>query len=166
VDFGSAKFETFVLNRLLVNPDETFEKLLGEEDLQATFNTGFSTKLDETQNFVCENIFQFTVTFHVQVTNTNSTPPTTENVPVTIGPQGAKSFKITGNGIVTEGGSGTTSPDALAAGRLTAMELSVTVISDFGIDQLRNRSFSGDQKSEILNQHSYQYTKLVQLPSM
>jgi hypothetical protein len=47
------------------------------------------------------------------------------------------------------------------------MEIAVTVISDYGIDQLRKRSFTTpDQQSDFLSKNSYQYSKLVQLPSM
>lgn len=169
VDPGSSEFETFVLNRLLVNPDETFAQLLGKEDLVAAFSS-FATSIGDSENFVCENVFQFTVTFHMQVTQGTGASATIVNVPVTIGQsntaQTTKSFKIMGNGIETELAGGTVTPEELAAGRLTAMEISVTVISDFGIDQLRTRTFSGAQKTEFLTKNSYQYTKLVQLPSM
>jgi hypothetical protein len=46
------------------------------------------------------------------------------------------------------------------------MQISVTVLSDLGVDQLRTRSFSGNQQAEFLAKNSYQYSKLVQLPGM
>jgi hypothetical protein len=46
------------------------------------------------------------------------------------------------------------------------MEVSVTVISDFGIDQIKRRNFTPAQQADFLAKNSYQYTKLVQLPSM
>jgi hypothetical protein len=46
------------------------------------------------------------------------------------------------------------------------VDFSITVLSDMGIDQLRRRTFSGTQQTEFLAKHSYQYSKLVQLPSM
>jgi hypothetical protein len=112
-------------------------------------------------NFVGENIYQFTVTFHVQVTDSTKTPPVT-SVPVTLG-KDTKSFRILGTGILTDPVS---SNLLLPSGRVTAMEVSVTVISDFGIDQLKRRTFTETQKAEFLAKNSYQYTKLVQLPSM
>jgi hypothetical protein len=75
-----------------------------------------------------------------------------------------KTFRVLGTGIVSDY-SGPNST-LLASGRLTAMEISATVVSDFGVDQLKRRSFSGNQKAEFLAKNSYQYTKLVQLPSM
>lgn len=152
-------FETFVLNRLLVNPDDSFKDLLGKTDLTSAF-ASYLPKLSDTGNFVCENVYQFTVTFHVRVTDATKTPPLVSDVPVTIG-QDTTSFSIVGNGVTT------VPADArLTSGRVTAMEVSVTVISDFGIDQLKRRSFTTPQKADFLAKNSYQYTKLVQLPGM
>lgn len=165
-------FETFVLNRLLVNPDETFNKLLGKTDLVAALLQA-TVKLDHPSNFVCENIYQFTITFHVQVSRTStSTPPVTTliNMPVRLGKTNAgqttDTFKIKGTGIESGYAGGTVTTDELKGARVSAVEISATVISDFGIDQLKRRSFSGSQQSEFLAKNSYQYTKLVQLPSM
>jgi prepilin-type N-terminal cleavage/methylation domain-containing protein len=169
---AGAGFETFVLNRLLVNPDETFNKLLGKTDLTAELPK-CTVKLDDPTNFVCENIYQFTITFHVQVSqaSTGVSPVTTiVNVPVKLGKTNANqttnSFKIKGTGIESGYAGGTVTNDELKGGRITAMEVSATVISDFGVDQLKRRIFSGSQQAEFLAKNSYQYTKLVQLPSM
>ncbi len=166
---GSSKFETFVMNRLLINPDVTFEKLLGKDDLSGAFGT-FSTSLSDPENFICENVFQFSVTFNVQVTKAaagTGTTSTVVNVPVTIGPNNsAKKLKISGLGIDTDyTGTGVTATE-LAAGRITSVSIAMTVISDFGIDQLNRRTFSGSQKTEFLAKNSYEYTKTVQIPSM
>ena len=170
IDQNSTNFQTFVLNRILVNPDETFEKLLGKTDLEGAFGaTPYSARLDEVENFVCENVFQFTVTFHVEVSRTSGSTTELVMVPVTVGQstggQVTKDFKVKGTGI--EAGSVTNATDdELKSGRLAAVEISLTVISDFGIDQLRNRSFSGSQEAEFMAKNSYQYSKLIQLPSM
>jgi hypothetical protein len=92
------------------------------------------------------------------------------NVPVKLGKTNANqttnSFKIKGTGIESGYAGGTVTNDELKGGRITAMEVSATVISDFGVDQLKRRTFSGSQQAEFLAKNSYQYTKLVQLPSM
>ena len=54
----------------------------------------------------------------------------------------------------------------MKAGRITAIEVSLTILTDSAVDQLRNRPFSDTQKAEFLAKNSYQYTKLVQIPSM
>jgi len=155
-------FETFVLNRLLVDPKETFEKLLGEEDLTTALDSS-TVKIENPVNFVCENIYQFTVTFHVEVTDTTKTPAVASIVPVTLG-KDTKEFRIFGNKIDTDYAG--TSASLVPSGRVKAVDFSITVLSDMGIDQLRRRTFSGTQQTEFLAKHSYQYSKLVQLPSM
>jgi prepilin-type N-terminal cleavage/methylation domain-containing protein len=163
---GSSQFNTFVLNRLLVNPDDTFKELLGQTDLETKFP---KTQLEAPENFVCENIYQFTLSFHVEVTQTSGTTSTTLTEVVTLG-QGSGSntgsFKLKGTGIDTPyAGSGTVTTDQLKAGRLKAVEISLTVLSDAGVEQLRRRTFSGNQQAEFLAKNSYQYSKLVQVPA-
>ena len=169
IDKNGTVFTTFVLNRLLVNPDNTFADLLGKPDLTAAF-APYSSKLDDVENFVCENIFQFTITFHVEATHVTGTTSQVVNVPVTVGQttsgQVTDSLKIKGTGIEAQIAGNSVTPDELKAGRITAMEVSLTVLSDFGVDQLRNRPFTDSQKSEFLAKNSFQYTKLVQIPSM
>ena len=167
-------YTTFVLNRLLVNPDDTFRDLLGKTDtnksLTQVFSTSYAPKLDAVENFVCENIFQFTVTFQVEATHMVGTASRTVPVAVTIGQSSTgpvtKSFKINGSGIDTSATPTGVSTDELKAGRITAVEVSLTVLSDFGVDQLRNRPFTDAQKSAFLAKNSFQYTKRVQVPSM
>ncbi len=175
---AATKFKTFVLNRLLVDPDDTFKDLLGKSDSEKESSSlanifaasRYAAELSKPENFVCENVFQFSLTFHVQVTDTSQTPPVMVDVPITIGPnntaQSSESFTIQGTGLKTELNGGSFA-DEVKAGRITAVALSVTVISDFGIDQLRNRAFnSADDRSKFLAKNSYEYSKLVQIPSM
>jgi len=166
----SGTFTTFVLNRLLVNPNETFTNLLGKPDLTAAM-AGYSTRLDAVENFVCENIYQFTLTFHVEATHVVGGTSTLVTVPVSIGQtssgQTTTSLKIKGTGIITPVTVSTVTPAELQAGRVTAVEIAVTVLSDFGIDQLRRRAFTdATQKAEFLAKNGYQYAKLVQVPGM
>jgi hypothetical protein len=178
--------QTFVFNRLLVNPDSTFKELLGKTDLTAAFlnyptpELAYSKQLSEPnlydpKNFVCENVYQFSITFLVNVTTaaaSGTNPATTVNVPVIIGPKkGAlttMSFKVNGVGIVAEideeaDPKGPVNNVQLAAGRITGVSFSTTVISDFGIEQIKKRSFTDAQKADFIAKNSYQYTKLVPL---
>ena len=173
IDQNGNLFKTFVLNRMLVNPDKTFKDLLGKPDLTAAF-ANYSLKLNEVDNFLCENVYQFTVTFHVEATKqasgSGAGSATIINVPVTVGQTSAgqvtKSLKIKGSGIDAQISANNVTPDELKAGRITAMEVSLTVLSDFAVDQLRNRPFTESQKSQFLAKNSYQFSKLVQIPSM
>ena len=167
---GASNFETFVMNRLLINPDETFKDLLGKDDLQTAFSAK-ATRLADPTNFICENVFQFSVTFNVQVTKpaaTTGAAATIVNVPVVIGPNAnsAKKFKISGLGIDSDYSGTAVTTTELASGRITSVDIAMTVISDFGIDQLSKRTFSASQRTEFLAKNSYEYTKTVQIPSM
>ena len=172
ISLSGDEFQTFVLNRLLVNPDETFQQLLGKPDLTTAF-TSFATQLSQPKNFVCENVYQFSITFQVEVTTvpaTGTTPATIVNVPVTVGRtssgQTASSFKVNGKGIDAPVTGGIVTAEQLTSGRITAMQIAVTVISDFGIDQMKRRPFTATQQAEFLAKNSFQYSKLVQISSM
>lgn len=169
IDSSGTTFRTFVLNRLLVNPDDTFRDLLGKTDLTSAF-TNYSTKLDDTENFLCENVFQFTVTFHIEASHADGTTTKLVTVPVVIGQTSAaqvtSSFKIKGSGIETDATPSGVTADELKGGQITAMEVSLTVLTDYAADQLRNRPFTDSQKSQFLAKNSFQFTKLVPIPRM
>jgi prepilin-type N-terminal cleavage/methylation domain-containing protein len=158
---AGTKFQTFVLNRLLVDPKDTFDKLLGKTEIGQLFLDTYRSELAAEQNFVCENIFQFTVTFHVQVTDSTKNPPVF-TLPVSLG-DSTKTFRILGSGITTDykGPSAALVP----SGRITAVEISLTVLSDSGIEQLRKANDLANDAA-WLAKNSYQYSKLVQLPGM
>ena len=175
---GGSGNQTFVLNRYLVNPDETFENLLGKTDEDKTLANEFrkyENKLEEVENFVCENIYQFTLTFQIEVTkNTGSAAqPVYQKfmVPVTMSQsssgQQSKNFRLLGTGIKGVGsanvGGVSITQQELEAGRLSAVEISLTVLTDGGADAYR-RNQSAASKPEFLAKNSYQYTKLVQVP--
>ncbi len=153
-----------------MNPDDTFRDLLGQPDLETAFGS-YANNLDKVENFVCENVYQFTVTFLIEVVKETGAGSQVFTVPVTIGQntsgQVTNSFKITGTGIeTTASGIGGVTSDELKAGQVKAVEISLTVLSDAGIDQLRRRPFTGSQASEFMAKNSYQYSKRIQLPGM
>jgi hypothetical protein len=110
------------------------------------------------------------VTFLVEVTQGTGNTAKVLTVPVTIGQTAAsqvtKSLKIKGTGLDTTAAPNGVTNEELKSGRIKAMEVSLTVISDAGIEQLRKIPFSDAKRSEFMAKNSYQYSKLVQLPSM
>lgn len=167
------KFKTFVLYRKIVNPDKTFTDLLGQTDLKGTFNTytgSGAEAVDAEENFICENVYQFTVTFHVDVTIEVSGTRKTISVPVSVGQDSSQTeeFAITGSGIETSyspQGSNAPTNEQLKSGRVAAVEISLTVLSDFGLRQMRSRNFGSDTAlDEFIAEHSYQFSKLVPVP--
>ena len=174
---GSKEIPTFVLYRLLVNPDDTFEKILAEANktassLNAKFDENFQSKMDQSENFVCENIFQYTITFNVTVkSESKGRTANIKNIPITLSNSGAASateFRLEAGNIETDFvpsdmGIGV---DQLKAGELTSVEISLTVLTDFGVEQMRNRKFQNTtEEAQFLSKNSYQYSKLIPVPS-
>lgn len=160
------KFKTFVLYRKIVDPDDTFDDLLGQTDLESAFNTSNPT-IDAPENFICENIYQFTVTFHVETTNASDE---IVSIPITIDQNTAnEQFILTGNGITypdtSELNAILTAADVteakLQSGRLTAVEIYLSVLSDSGLAQMKGRNID----SQFIAENSFQYSKLIPVPS-
>ena len=172
IDGSQDKFSTFTLYRLLVNPDQAFENLLGKTDLDTAFQA-YASKVTDIENYVCENIYQYSVVFHVEVTKDVGTPTATKfTVPVSLGPTAGggrvTEFRVLGTGLeVSSSPSTNVSVEEVKAGRVAAMEVSLTVISDFGMAQLRNgANLKGNALTKFMAKNSFQYSKLVELPSM
>lgn len=153
INAGGARFETFVLYRKLVNPDDTFgtnnrPSLLGQIDLQAAFQGQHGASLDQIANFVCENIYQFSVTFHLDTPNVQQRTLTIE--------QGRNTaFRVYGDRVTLNGAEMNPRP------RITAVEISLTVISDTAMNALRRNARIPD---DFISKNSFQYSKLIQVP--
>lgn len=186
----NSNINTFVLNRLLVNPDMTFTQILGKTDSQATppvtllaIFEGYNGMLSQTtnlaagNNFIAENIYQFTLIFNVQLALPSpSGPPTYEMVPIYVGLPNAdglntdnfvESLEINGDSLTVSSGIANYTVDDLKAGKVLSITVAVTAISDFAIDQSRGRAGlrnNPDQRADFLDKNSYQYTKTVQIP--
>lgn len=164
-DDSEDKFKTFVLYRKLVNPDDTFTNLLGKADLKTAFNpylAGGVDSIEAKKNFVCENVYQFTVKFHIDVKVTTNGITTTQHTAVALDSSGQ--FIVTGNGL-TSPAAATFTPEQLATGRLAAVEVSLTVLTDAAIKQMRGRNFTTTQLSDFIAENSFQYSKLIPVPS-
>ena len=161
-------FKTFVLYRNLVNPNDTFKDLLGKTDLKAAFApyaAGGAKPLDAVENFVCENVYQFTVKFHIDVIVTDTAnPPKTITKNVSVSLDSGQKFIITGNGLTSPAVT-TVTPAELATGKLTAVEVSLSILTDGALKQLRGRTFTATKLSEFVAQNTYQYSKLIPVPS-
>lgn len=175
---------TFVFYRQLVDPRPTFDTLLGKTDLRAAFQATAGNNTFETRNtasgkntnpkydFVCENVYQYSVTFRVDVTTVTGTTTTVRPLRVTLGQNAnASSLRVFGNRLDTDaaiaGGAMSATNAEIRTGKVTGAEISITVLSDFGINQLKTRNFTNaDAKARFLAEHSYQYSKSVDLPGL
>jgi prepilin-type N-terminal cleavage/methylation domain-containing protein len=165
---------TFVLYRLLVDPDSAYKDLLGKEDLKQAFSS-YSPKVKEVENFVCENVYQFTLTYQVEVSQVSGSGATAKTttfpVRVTLGETGAgKELRLKGDGIVTDASAGSLKPtvtiDELKAGRITGVEIGITVLSDSAAIRLSTQGLSENVREKILAQESFQYSRSIELPGM
>ena len=61
-------------------------------------------------------------------------------------------------------GSGVTNPQ-LKAGRVTSIEVSLTVLTDFGLAQMRKRDLNNTAaKTAFIAENSYQFSKIIPVP--
>lgn len=167
---GSREIPTFVLYRTLANPDVVYDRLLSRANRTATslrsmFEEAFGSEADDQNNFVCENIFQFSITLNVTLP-LSSARATAVTVPITLGGDGASAteFRLEAGNIITDYSPRgvNASADDIRVGNLSSIEVSVTVLTDFGVDQMRNRSFKDPKdESDFLAKNSYHYSKLI-----
>lgn len=162
----SGRDSTFVLYRSLVDPDKTFEDLLGKEDLDQAFSS-YENNVDDQENFICENVHQFTLTFHVEVTKPAATGSgsTVETVRVAMTSDNSSGrFSITGNGMETNLDTDGATIEEIQAGRLTAVEISISVISDAGIARIEATGNGLDEKDYA--RQVYHYSRIVEVPGI
>jgi len=159
----SREFSTFVLYRKLLDPDETFNgKLIGTSELRQDFEVQAGT--NELEDFICENVYEFTVVFVIEYKDTSGKVKTVK-VPVLSDPSGrsdaVKSFQITGAGLEPN-----ENPNSeYRGGRIVSVELSITVLSDEGIRILRKSPFrNAETKNRFIAQNGYRYTRSIAIP--
>jgi prepilin-type N-terminal cleavage/methylation domain-containing protein len=154
----------FALYRRIVNPDETFEKLLAKEDLKAEFDR-LPGETDRTNNFLCENIYEMSVVFLVEYSEAvagGRLETKQQRVPVISTGSGdvVKNFSMRGSGIEVDG-----SPaDKYGRGRIVAVDISVSVITDAAMSRLRSTGIAGTAKEKLIAGNTFNYVKTILLP--
>ena len=160
---------TFALYRLLINPDETFSTLLGKTDLKTAFSVN-DTKVANSENFVCENVYQFTTTFYIEISKVENGKTVKKLIPIPLGSSASqtKQLQVLGTGIVLASLPTTAATlEELKAGRIAAVEISLTVLSDFGVNRSKVQTFKNDaDKAKFFGANSFQYSKRVEIPGL
>ena len=165
------KYAVFGLYRNLVNPDETFEDLLAQEELMTTGGgsgpfKAYMNDVDEISNFVCDNIYEMTMGFLIEYSELSGGKLVTKHKHLTVvdtsGGDVVEELRVKGNGIFAE--PQPSDADKIEKGRIVAVDVSVTVITDHAMSVLRNSRLSGDQLDKFIAKNSYRYTKTVLLP--
>lgn len=168
-------FKTFVLYRKLVDPKPTFENNLGQTTLSGKVDFGASgaSVVSAKENFICENVYEFTLTMNLRYTEAGSTKNL--RIPIGQGSNAVTDLSIKGTGITRNDGTliagvkgasnSVVDGELIRSAQLTSVEISLTVLTDFGLKQLRARTFAdATDKAEFIAKNSYQYSKMVQVP--
>lgn len=157
----SEQFSTFVLYRKLLDPRETYDGVTGTKDLEQTFDTRGGA--NELADLMCENVYEFTVTFVVSYRD-NTGNNKTVKVPVmstNAGKEVVKSFAINGTGLAPN----ENTKSEYVGGRISAVELSITVLSDEGIAILKKSPFKSPiDKAKFIEEKGFRYTRSVSIP--
>lgn len=158
----------FSLYRHLIDPDEAFEHLLAVEDLEQEYTSEFNDSEDfDSENFLVENIYEFSVTFLVEVVVNTTGTPVTHTVRATMSPGNAiDEFTVTGSGIEYEGdidfpSSSNLTKEQVEDGSIVGVDISITVLSDQGLTLAKR---SGIDRAELIRKHGTHYTKSITTP--
>lgn len=158
-DVDDNEFSTFILYRQLIDPDETYNTLLAQPDLEVAYQA-FSANESNSASFVCENIYEFSLSFTVEFALNGQV--TREKVLVVNSGGGnvVSDFRLRGDGIVADGDAAT----PFADGRIVAADLSLTVIDDSALEILRTSNLPDNTKNQLIEKNAYHFSKTISLP--
>lgn len=154
---GSPDDRLFILYRLVVEPADTFNNLLGDS-VQNTLPSRSATSWgadsivgNDGDNYLVSNIARFEIEFHVVDDGNTATSTLVPGDTIyggddaTVGPQsgGADEFKQP----------------------LSYAEIRLTVLTDEGADLLQNATNTGQDVSEIILQHGQLFSRRVYFPA-
>lgn len=159
-------FPLFSLYRNVISPRETFENILGKEDLRGAYS---QYQRSEEKNFLCENIIEMSITFTVQYMeeSTSSKEETTTYRTLTVpvlssnASRGIRSFSLYSNTAELEGGR------TLQNARIISAELSMTVLTEEGValvEQVRQGQRRAPRLEDFFSRYTRSYSRSVALP--
>ena len=171
-------FPVYSLYRNLISAEDTVQNLLGQQDLWSAYTR---YQQDETipANFLVENVVEMTLIFEVdyqkKIGNSGSNKSDKDAaagvvlVPVmTTGANRLGSctqMDVYGNRLDIIGSS--VNIDDLKSGRVTAVTISMTVVTDEGmalVDQIRQKKRPAPSPEEFLERYTRSFTQRVALP--
>ncbi len=160
VEAGGSK-PVFALYRQRIEPDVAFERLLGQDSIDGVISSNETVERD---NFLAENIFDFTLSFNFEFTLETGAKEYKRVVVQTNGD--SKKLSIRGNEVYVDNTVITAPSGATASStRLAGGDISILVLSDSGMNGLKNRNFTTDYTfADYLNEHGHHYSKSVILP--
>lgn len=161
----SASFPLFSLYRQVVNPRDTFENVLGSEDLQSAYKQYES---GEDKNFLCENIIEMSIIFNLEyldeAASNDETGPVYKAISIPIlssnASRGVKSFRLTSNSALMSG-------ETLNRARVISAEISLTVLTEEGValvEQVRQGQRRAPKLEEFFSRYTRSFSRSVALP--
>lgn len=158
-------FPVFALYRNVVSPRETFERLLGQENLPTVYTTYES---EEERHFLCDNIIDMSLIFHLEYTDDNAGGGGNERsgrksvtVPIlaTSARRGKQSFSLYSDHA--------TSGQEFQNARIYSVEVAITVLTEEGmalIEQVRLGQRRPPKLEEFYSRFTRSFSRTVALP--
>jgi len=151
----------FSLYRERIDPNVAFDKLLAQPKLDGIVPSG---EIVDRENFLAENIFDFTLSFNFEYTLSSGVKGYKRVVIQTNGDNNSLSIK--GNKISLNGSDDPmTLPEGASSPRLAGADVSILVLSDGGMNGLKNKNISSaEELSKYLKEYGHHYSKSVIVP--
>ncbi len=165
-DSGEASiFPLFSIYRTVVSPRDSYERLLGKEDLSQAYAP---FEHEEEKNFLCENVLEMTLNFNIQYVDGNADAESgrsnyrTISVPIisTNKSQKGKKVAVYGDRIVAGG-------ETLRNARLVSADISITTLTEEGVavvEQVRKGRRRAPKPAEFFNKYTRSHSRSVALP--
>ncbi len=158
-------FPLFSLYRTVIPPRETYERLMGKRDLQASYA---AFEREEEKNFLCENVLEMTLIFTISYVDGDASAEngranyTTLSVPIIASNKSHSEKKVAVYG------------DSILAGdrtyknaRLVSADISITTLTEEGVavvEQVRQGRRRAPKPADFFNRYTRSYSRTVALP--
>ena len=159
----TSSFPLFALYRQVVSPRNTYDNILGTNNLQSSYS---QYEPAEDKNFLCENIVEMNIIFNIEYADqggSSSDQPTYSSISVPVlssAARGAKRrFQLYGEYADTEG-------NRLESARIVSAELSITSLTEEGvalIEQVRLGQRRPPALEDFFSKYTQSYSRSVPL---
>lgn len=156
-------FPLFSLFRQVIAPRETYEQLLGKENLEASYGR---YEQDDEKNFLCENILEMSMIFNVEYVDEKADARTgkvdykTVSIPVISSRGGSKEIKVFGDRIEADG-------TIYKNARIISANVSLTVLTEEGValvEQIRKGRRRAPKPADFFARYTRSFSRLVMVP--
>lgn len=164
-------YPVFALYRQVIDPQPTYDNLLGKTNLADAYKQFEDRELD-TGNFLVSNIVELTIGFELQSTNSGADEQTAATTNVDILPLvasgggvsvGCEKFSVFGDRLQAQGGD----MDVTNA-KLKSVIISLSVVSDEGMEYARNVALGRIKKpmssKEFFKRFTRQFCQRIKVP--